>query len=89
MGVSHVLVNSPYHHLVPVPHVLFLHGYMEDIMEWTKQHQDEYDALLAVASAAYELVDECKGGTLPPSLGTLAKLESALAIEWKIRTDPK
>jgi hypothetical protein len=51
------------------------------------QHEAEYQALCAVARAARELVDECLGGTYPypPSLGALAKLESALNIDWKIR----
>jgi hypothetical protein len=52
---------------------------------WTQQHEDEYEALCAVARAARELVDECQGGTFSPSLGALAKLESALAVDWEVR----
>jgi hypothetical protein len=53
--------------------------------ERMKRADAEYQALCAVARAARELVDECQHGNLPPSLGAIAKLESALAIDWKIR----
>ena len=55
------------------------------VINWTRQHEAEYTALCAVARAAQELVTECKGADVPPSLGALAKLESALAVDWAIR----
>ena len=54
-------------------------------MKRTPRQEIEYQALCAVARAAQELVDECQGGDLPPSLGALAKLEAALDHDWKIR----
>jgi len=42
------------------------------------------DALKNVRDAARALTEECKGGELPPSLGALARLESALSVEWKL-----
>lgn len=53
-------------------------------IDWTEYHEEEYQALCAVARVAQELVDECRGD-LPPSLGTLEKLRKALAADWKIR----
>jgi len=41
-------------------------------------------ALKAVRDAARALTEECNCGTIPPSLGALARLESALAVEWEL-----
>lgn len=38
--------------------------------------------LRSIADVAKDLVEECRGD-LPPSLGVLARLESALHIEWQ------
>ena len=44
---------------------------------------DEIERLRAVRDIADLLVNECEGGLRPPSLGILARLESALAMEHK------
>jgi len=44
------------------------------------------DELRKVRDTADLLVNECEGGRTPPSLGILARLESALAMEHKART---
>jgi hypothetical protein len=41
-----------------------------------------------VQSAAKALVDECEGGVRSPSLGVLARLESALHVEWTNGREP-
>jgi hypothetical protein len=43
----------------------------------------EIERLRAVAVVAVALVHECDGGKIEPSLGTLARLESAIHIAWK------
>ena len=45
----------------------------------------EIERLRAVRDVADLLVNECEGGRTPPSLGILAQLESALAMEHKTR----
>lgn len=45
---------------------------------------DQIEALIRVRDMARALVEECRGD-LPPSLGSLARLEDALAMEWKTR----
>ena len=46
---------------------------------------DEIEWLRKVRDIAVLLVNECEGGRNPPSLGILARLESALAMEHKTR----
>lgn len=41
------------------------------------------DDLRVVLTAAKTLIEECEDGMRSPSLGVLARLESALHIEWK------
>lgn len=43
---------------------------------------DQIDAGRALIEAARGLVEECNGGERSPSLGALAKLESATSIAW-------
>jgi len=45
------------------------------------------DRLRKVRDIADLLVNECEGGRKPPSLGILAQLESALAMEHKARSE--
>ncbi len=53
-----------------------------ELADWTED-------LVKVQAAALALTEECKGGDLPPALGTLAKLESALHVEWTARNTAK
>ena len=46
---------------------------------------DEVWLLYDVFLAARALTEECKGGALPPSLGALARLESALSVTYHSR----
>ena len=43
---------------------------------------NEIDRLRKIETAARALVEECNGGAQSPSLGVLAKLESALTVAW-------
>jgi hypothetical protein len=43
------------------------------------------EQLWTIRDAARALTEECRGGDLPPSLGALARLESALSVEWRGR----
>ena len=47
---------------------------------------EEYALLLAVASAATDVVNEC-GPDLPPSLGSMARLADAVHAHWKFQQE--
>ena len=62
---------------------------MSDLSARLRDAADEIDRLTEevwqlydVVLAAHALTEECKGGDLPPSLGALAKLESAVSLAW-------
>jgi len=46
------------------------------------EHSCEHEKHMKLYDAAHALVEECAGGERSPSRGALARLESALAVEW-------
>jgi hypothetical protein len=45
----------------------------------------ELELLMRVASVATDLVNECTGQDIPPSLGVMARLADAVHAHWKFQ----
>jgi len=45
----------------------------------------EFELLMRIASVATDLVNECEGRDIPPSLGVMAQLADAVHAHWKFQ----
>jgi hypothetical protein len=64
-----------------------LHAELHSVHAHLNYLRSKIDLLRKVRDIADLLVNECEGGRNPPSLGILARLESALAMEHKARSE--
>jgi hypothetical protein len=64
-----------------------LHAELHSVHAHLNYLRSKIDLLRKVRDIADLLVNECEGGRNPPSLGILAQLESALAMEHKARSE--
>jgi len=51
----------------------------------TSVAEREFELLMRIASVATDLVNECEGRDIPPSLGVMAQLADAVHAHWKFQ----